>query len=151
MTIVRASRPDLREIIALQYLAYQSEAELHDNYAIPPLTQTYDEVVREWENGLFLKAVDDNGEIIGSIRGYVENNTAYLNKVIVHPKKQGQGIGTQLLLTMERTLPAERYELFTSSKSVRNIRLYARLGYVRFAERPAAEGLTFVYLEKYAK
>ena len=40
-----------------------------------------------------------------------------------------KGIGTQLLSAIKRERPSERYELFTSNKSVRNIRLYERRGY----------------------
>ena len=36
---------------------------------------------------------------------------------MVHPEKQGQGIGTQLLVAIENEYPQQRYELFTSSKS----------------------------------
>ena len=38
--ITKALYSDLEEILALQKLAYQSEAELYDDYTIPPLTQS---------------------------------------------------------------------------------------------------------------
>ena len=130
MTITRADPSDLQAILELQYLAYQSEAKLLNNYEIPPLKQTYDETLREYNKGVFLKAVDENGVIIGSVRAWSEHDTAFISKVIVNPQKQGQGIGTKLLLAIEAECPASRYELFTSDKSVRNVELYERLGYV---------------------
>jgi len=49
---------------------------------------------------------------------------------------------------VEQTCPAPRYELFTSSRSEKNIRLYERAGYVRYVEKEMDANLTFVYLEK---
>lgn len=150
MIITKAERSDLESILKLQYLAYQSEAILLDDFSIPPLKQTIDEIKQEYDRSIFLKATDDNNDIIGSVRAYVENNTAFIGKIIVLPAKQGQGVGTKLLFDIERRCPAERYELFTSDKSVRNIRLYEYLGYVRFLEQKITDRLTFIYLEKYA-
>jgi len=58
-------------------------------------------------------------------------------------------IGTKLILAIERESQVERYELFTSDKSIRNLRLYERLGYTKFREQIVAEGLIFIYMEKY--
>jgi ribosomal protein S18 acetylase RimI-like enzyme len=140
----------MQAILDLQYLAYQSEAELLNDFTIPPLKQTYNEIVQDYEQGLiFLKATDDNGDIIGSVRAKVADKTAFIGRVIVRPDMQGQGIGTKLLLTIEKESGVARYELFTSNRSVNNLRLYERLGYVRFKERKMTDNLTFVYLEKY--
>ena len=74
--IQKAQKEDLKEIIELQYLAYQSEAKLFGNMDIPPLMQTIEEVCEEFEKGTFLKMVDDSGDIIGSVRAYEENGTS---------------------------------------------------------------------------
>ena len=145
--ISQATYDDLPEILALQYLAYQSEAALLQNFSIPPLTQSLESVQEEFSRGTILKATE--GEtILGSVRAYEQDGTVFIGKLIVHPSQQGKGIGSSLLLAVEEVCPCARYELFTSSKSERNLRLYERLGYHRFAERQAAPGLTFVYLEK---
>ena len=148
MMITKAERIDLEKILNLQYLAYQSEAMLLGDFSIPPQKQTIEEVKKEFEKGIFLKAVDEKGDIIGSVRAHTDNGTAYIGKLIVHPERQGRGIGTKLMSAIERECAAARYELFTSDKSVRNISLYERLGYARFKTEKVAEGLTFVYLEK---
>mgnify|MGYP002520345010 FL=1 len=44
ITIKKAEKKDLKEILALQYLAYQSEAKLFGSMDIPPLKQTIEEV-----------------------------------------------------------------------------------------------------------
>ena len=115
---------------------------------IPPLKQTLEEVYEEFAKGIILKMTDDDGDIIGSVRAYEENGIVYIGKLMVHPKMQKQGVGTQLLLAMENEFPNFRYELFTSTKSISNIRLYERLGYKIFKEESVSEELQFVYLEK---
>lgn len=147
--IMQALNNDLKEILELQYLAYQSEAELLNNYDIPPLKQTLTDVEKELNNGIiFLKAIDDDNKIIGSVRGKLENGTLHIGKLIVRPDMQGQSIGTNLLAEIERICPHERCELFTSSKSQRNIALYQRAGYKVFKEQDISDGLKFIYLEK---
>ena len=146
--IKKAQKEDLEEILKLQYLAYQSEAKLFGNMDIPPLMQTLEEVYDEFQKGAILKAVDDGGIIIGSVRAYQDGGTVYIGKLMVHPSKQGQGIGTKLLLEMEKQCPNQRYELFTSSRSERNIELYKKLGYKIFDEEQVTEELRFVYMEK---
>jgi hypothetical protein len=48
--IERASVEDAQEILALQRLAYQSEAEIYDDYSIPPLTQTLEAIRADFED-----------------------------------------------------------------------------------------------------
>lgn len=109
----------------------------------------YAEVESEYQKGVVLKAVDENSTIIGSVRAYYDNNTVYIGKLMVHPEKQGQGIGTQLLVAIENEYPQQRYELFTSSKSKKNIELYEKFGYEIFSEKQITDELKFVYLEKF--
>lgn len=146
--IKKAQKEDLEEILKLQYLAYQSEAKLFGNMDIPPLKQTIEEVYDEFQKGAILKAVGDGGVIIGSVRAFCDSGTVYIGKLMVHPSKQGQGIGTQLLLEMEKQYPNQRYELFTSTRSEKNIALYQKLGYKIFDEEQVTEELRFVYMEK---
>ena len=53
-----------------------------------------------------------------------------------------------LLSEMENRFPDKRYELFTSTRSVDNIRLYESLGYKIFDRKKIDEELVFVYMEK---
>lgn len=148
MNITKAEKEDLRDILELQYLAYQSEAAIYNDYNIPPLKQTLNEVEREFEKGVILKAADESGSIIGSVRAFCENGSVYIGKLIVHPKHRRQGIGTALLSEIEAVFPGQRYELFTGSKSAENIALYERLGYKIFMTKKIDGNLEFVYLEK---
>ena len=148
--IHQATGGDLQAILNLQYLAYQSEARLLDNGAIPPLRETLPEVEEQFRTGLFLKAID-GATLIGSVRGHALGGTFFIGKLMVHPDHQGKGLGKRLLAEIERramALPIKRYELFTSDKSAHNLRLYEKMGYVRFKEQTVAPGLHLVYLEK---
>ena len=146
--VVRAEKEDLKEILDLQYLAYQSEAALFGNKDIPPLKETLPELEEEFKNGIVLKMVSEDGKIIGSVRSYAKDKTAYIGKLMVHPDFRGKGYGSKLLREIERYYVDTRYELFTSTRSVDNIRLYEKLGYKIFDEKKITDELVFVYMEK---
>ena len=148
MTITTASPDDAPAILALQRLAYRSEAERYDDDTLPPLTETVDQIRAEFGHRLVLKAVDD-GLIVGSVRAHEEGDTCHIGRLIVHPDHQGRGLGAALLSEVEVRFPeARRFELFTGTLSVRNIGLYERLGYVPFREEVVSPKVTLVYLEK---
>ena len=146
--ITKAGKEDLKEILELQYLAYQSEAALFGNKDIPPLTQTLDEVIDEYNEGLILKMTDESGVIIGSVRAKEKDGTVYIGKLMVRPDHQKKGYGRRLLLEAERYFPGKRYELFTSTRSKDNIRLYESAGYKEFMQKAVDDELVFVYMEK---
>lgn len=148
--IQKAEYDDLQEILDLQYLAYQSEAELFGTRDIPPLKQTLEEVVSEFREGIILK-ISDNGRIIGSVRAVLRGETVFIGKLMVHPNYRRMGLGTSLLSEVEKVFPNRRYELFTSTRSKNNIGMYQRLGYLPFKEKKINDELTFVFLEKIQK
>ena len=147
VTISKALKTDLKEILELQYLAYQSEAALFGNKDIPPLKETIEEVEAEYAKGLVLKMTDKD-VIIGSVRAYEDGGTVYIGKLMVHPDCRRKGYGKMLLSEIEKYFPGRRYELFTSTRSVDNIRLYESVGYKEFDRKKIDEELEFVYMEK---
>lgn len=146
--IEKAQIDDLQEILTLQYLSYQSEAALFGTNDIPPLRQTLNEVIDEYKVGVILKMVDEDDVIIGSVRAKEGNETVSIGKLMVHPDYRGKGYGTKLLSEIEPYFPDRRYELFTSTRSVNNIRLYQKFGYRIICEKAVNHELTFVYMEK---
>lgn len=142
-----AERADLEEILQLQYLAYQSEAALFKSRDIPPLKETLDEVIEEFEAGTVLKLVED-GKIIGSVRASEKDGTVYIGKLMVHPTRQRRGYGRHLLEEIEKCYPGKRYELFTSTRSIDNISLYQKCGYKIYDNKVINDELEFVYLKK---
>ncbi len=145
--IEKATLKDLKEILDLQHFAYITEANRFNNMSIEPLTETLDELIKEYEKGIVLKMVIDN-KIIGSVRGYVDNNTLHINKLMVHQSFRGNGYGKELIRKIEELYPNKRYELFTSTRSIENINLYQKLGYKIFKHKKVDKELEFVYLEK---
>ena len=146
--LIQAKLQDLEEILALQKIAYRSEAEIHDDFSIPPLHQTLSEIREEFQHQLFLKVVDQ-GKIIGSVRAYEKNETSFIGKLIVDPLFQNQGIGTKLLSEIERRFEyVKRFELFTGYKSKKNLYLYNKFGYKEFRRDKISDTLTLVFLEK---
>lgn len=149
--ILEATAADATEILALQKLAYLSEAELYGDFNIPPLTQTLDEIRAEFAKRIFLKAVED-GSIIGSVQGFRIAGTCFVGRLMVHPERQGKGIGTRLMAAIEAAFPdAERFELFTGHRSFANIRLYERVGYRIFRTEKVSPALSLVFMEKCAR
>ena len=139
---------DAKEILALQKLAYQSEAQIYQDYAIPPLTQTLEEIEADLKRQLFLKA-SVSGQIVGSVRAYAQQGTCFIGRLIVHPDYQNRGIGSKLMREIEKRFPqVKRYELFTGQRSERNLHLYQKLGYKIVRDERVSEKLTLVLLEK---
>lgn len=68
--ISTATAQDAEQILKLQYLCFQSEAELYGNYRIDPLVQTLDSLHTEIATNLvFVARLGD--EVVGSVRGAV--------------------------------------------------------------------------------
>jgi hypothetical protein len=65
--IKRASLEDAEIILHLRMHAYLSEAEIYNDYSIPPLIQTLKEIKQEFSQQVFLIALEE-GEIVGSVR-----------------------------------------------------------------------------------
>jgi ribosomal protein S18 acetylase RimI-like enzyme len=169
---LRADKSDAPEILALQKIAYQSETELYGDNSLPALHQTLEDLEHDFERMpqrevtvlgargaqdsnatdadriIFLKAVV-NGKIIGSVRGYAMDGTAYLSRLNVHPYFRKRGIGRRLLAEIERSFPrVSRFETKTGHQSKRNLYQLAKGGYKTFKTEPFTPTITWVYLQK---
>ena len=156
VTISAAGAQDAEHILKLQYLCYQSEAELYGDYGIEPLTQTLDGLRAELERGHGLVARLGD-EVVASVRGEADaTGTVRIAKLIVHPRMQRHGLGGRLLDAIEQhfaTDPgptAKRFQLFTGHRSEGNLRLYRSRGYEQVSTREVGPRLTLVTLEKAA-
>lgn len=148
IVISQSGRSDAKAILELQKMAYQSEARLYNDFSIPPLTQTLDDIEEQFQTHIFLKALNHSA-IIGSVRAYEMNGTCYIGRLIVHPDHQNKGTGKRLMSEIEKRFKkTERFELFTGSKSEKNIRFYQRFGYHIFKYEKLNDVIEFVYLEK---
>ncbi|MGX2998237.1 GNAT family N-acetyltransferase [Streptomyces sp. JNUCC 64] len=153
VTISVAAERDAEQILKLQYLCYQSEAELYGDYSIEPLTQTLASVQTELATGLVLVARLGD-EVVASVRGALDaEGVARIGKLIVHPRMRSHGLGGRLLAAIEERLgaagTATRFELFTGNRSDRNLRLYRKHGYAPVGTRRIDERVTVVTLTKH--
>src|SRR5208283_5305475 len=111
--IARAGLNDAEAILRLQKLAYHSEAMIYDDFSIPPLTQTLENLQSEFGTKIILTATA-NGRIVGSVRAHQVKRTCYVERLIVHPDFQNRGVGTRLMKQIEQDfVSANRFELFT--------------------------------------
>jgi GNAT superfamily N-acetyltransferase len=148
MIIGRAVTADAPEILALQKIVYQNEAEMYDDWSLAPLKQTLEEMRKDFETHIFIKAVV-GGKIIGSVRGTMDAGTARLSRLIVHPYFWKQGIGTRLVQEAEDNFPrAARFETFTGQKSRHTMEPYQRLGYVPVRQEKVSEQRDRVYFAR---
>ncbi|PRX57217.1 GNAT family N-acetyltransferase [Flagellimonas meridianipacifica] len=148
MEIKVAKIEDLGQILDLQKACYLEEAELYDDFEIPPLTQTLHSIKTDFEKEKFLK-IESDGKIIGSVRGFLEKETCKIGRLIVDENFRNKGLGRLLMKEIESKFDsAERFELFTGHKSGRNLSLYNKLGYSEFQKKRINEKLELIFLEK---
>ncbi|MCX4510185.1 GNAT family N-acetyltransferase [Streptomyces sp. NBC_01619] len=152
VTISAAAAQDAEQILKLQFLCYQSEAELYGDYSMEPLTQTLDDLRAELGRGHALVARLGD-EVVASVRGEVDaDGTATIAKLIVHPRMRRHGLGGRLLDAIEAHFAGEpaarRFQLLTGHRSERNLRLYRSHGYTPVASRELGPKLTVITMEK---
>ncbi len=146
--VEKAMLSDAEEILALQKLAFQSEAFLYADYSLLPLIQTLEDIRQEFAGRLLLKALTD-GTIVGSVRAFVKRDTCFVSRLVVHPSFQKRGIGSTLITRIEGCFKkAKRFEIFTGYKSERNILLYKKFGYTTFKTQKVTDTLSLVLMEK---
>ena len=147
MNILQSILKDASEILELQKLAYQSEAVLYNDFNLPPLKQTLEELQKDFLNHTFL-GIKLEQQIVANVRVRMGNKTCFVGRLIVHPKHQGRGLGSSLMLELEERFGfISRFELFTGHLSLANIRLYEKLGYHEFKRETISAKLQFVYPE----
>ena len=141
---------DAEALLNLQRLAFRTEAELYDDWQIAPLTESLDTLLAELKKNVVIKAIHrDSERLVGSVRARLEGEVCYIGRLSVHPDFRNYGIGTVLMNEIEGRFPvAKRFELFTGYRSFGNLRLYARLGYIRHEEHQVSEKLRLVLLKK---
>jgi ribosomal protein S18 acetylase RimI-like enzyme len=148
IAICDASEADAATIRKIQRLAFHGQGILYNDFTLPPLVQSLEELIRDFKAYAFLKAIYQ-GEIVGSVRGRVEGDTCFISRLVVHPDHQNRGIGKRLMHAIENKFSnASRYELFTGHKSEKNLALYGKLGYCEFERKRQGETVMLVYMEK---
>jgi ribosomal protein S18 acetylase RimI-like enzyme len=128
--ILKTTTSDLPDILELQKIAFYPITLLLGNTQIQPMTQTHDDLIQEFNDGIILKYVQEH-QIVGSVRAYVDkDNVCHVGKLIVHPDYQNKGIGKALMVEIEKKFTTcSRYLLFTGEITPNTLHLYTKLGY----------------------
>lgn len=150
--IQRVKEQDLESILNLQKKAFTEVAELMNKYDLPPLLQSIEELRNEYQNSIVLKYLSEDKKIIGSVRGFVDNDKiCHIGKLIVDPNFQNQGIGKALMYEVEKYFPScEKYVLFTGDETPNTVHLYKKLGYYITGKQNMG-GVNMFLMEKYKK
>lgn len=140
-SVIALGPDDAGEVLTLQRAAYLTEAAAHNDFGLPPLTQTLAELEEELADPTVTAlGIRDGGRLVGAVRLRRSGSVVELGRLIVAPDQQGQGIGTRLLLHAETVCPeAQEIRLFTGEHSTANLRLYTRHGYHETSRTPAGE------------
>ena len=147
-TIQQAEFEDLKEILNLQKVCYREEAELYNDFTIPPLIQSIKSIEKDFEDQVFLKCVI-SGELAGSVRAEILDGSCKIGRLIVAEKYRRRGIGRKLMDAIENLDKfIKRFELFTGHLSSRNLALYEKLGYMQFKIKEINPKLRLVFMEK---
>lgn len=128
--ICTATHADAGEMLTVLRAAFVTEAQLHDDVHMAPLTETLDEVREVIASGTVLVAVQGT-RLVGTARAALHGAVWHIGRVVVAPDLQGRGIGSALIHAIEAAAPdgVERFEIATGPKSTRNVTLYERHQY----------------------
>lgn len=139
--IVRAVRADAGELFTLHRACWLQEAVANRTFDIPPLHETLAEVVA-WATGCDTYVLRRAGRLVGYASGRLDGEEYWVDRLMVAPDLQGQGLGRRLLEHLEQRAPAEAtsYVLLTPGRSLRNQRMYRKAGYRARSDRQAPAG-----------
>ena len=144
-----ATEADLEKILLLQKRAFSGQAVIYQDPNLPSLTQTLDDLRKEFNEKAFYKVVR-NGTIIASIRCGIRDRALSIEKLFVDPDHQDRGIGTEIMGALESRYAGsvDRYVLSTGHKSARNLHLYGKLGYKETGRKRLNENCDLIVMEK---
>lgn len=92
----------------------------------------------EWKDEKFYFMAEDNGKVVGTIKGKHESGVVYIETIIVDEKERGRGIGKMLIDKAEefgKKYGAHRTWLITGKDWKENA-FYQKLGFKLIASLP---------------
>jgi len=116
----------LQECMELAYSSYQSRM---NGKRLPPMDVNYADEIKEFPCWV----VESEKKIVGGLIMVFDKDYASVANIAVHPKSQGQGIGSGLLKFAEAVAKDKNYKELTLATHVllsENISLYLHMGWV---------------------
>jgi len=126
--IKKAVFADVHDIKKIMHAAYSTYEQVLDGIMLPPMIADYEEEIRNYPTWV----LDLNGQLIGALTMYFDENDAHLSNVAVDPRYKGQGYGKVLINFAENIAREKGYlhlSLVTHVKLSKNIDFYNKLGY----------------------
>ncbi|QDQ25050.1 GNAT family N-acetyltransferase [Chitinimonas arctica] len=133
------------ELLQVQRVAYQQEAELIGYPALPPLRETLPELLDCGETVLGWRV---DGELRGAVGYLAQAGQADICRLVVAPAWQRQGIARQLLQAL---IDNDEYAAITVTTAAANLpalALYREMGFLPSTPFTTPDGLALVRLQR---
>lgn len=139
---------NVRQIWALQHIAYRIEAELIGAKDLPPLMDTVESLRRC--NETFYADFDEDGEIRGAVAVETEKpGTLTISRMMVHPASHKQGIASRLLeYVFSQYAEVSLYIVSTGILNEPAVSLYRKYGFEPVETFEVAPGVELMTLHR---
>lgn len=154
--ISTATKADIPALLSLLNKAYRGESAkegwTHESHLISGEQRTTENTLQELMDkpgSVFLKYMDNNGQLTGCVNLQQDNKGIYLGMLSVMPRQQGGGIGKKLLKAAEdhaREKGCNKIHMTVISIRHNLIDWYKRHGYIDTGEK-----IAFAELEESGK
>ncbi|MFG6119401.1 GNAT family N-acetyltransferase [Thalassobacillus sp. B23F22_16] len=131
------------EIEALQQLSYHQEARYVHNRKLPPLIETYKDIIRAEETFL---GIYKERKLVGLVAYTLEAGDFWITRLAVHPRWMRQGLGKELLSRVLFLNPANKCWVTTGAKNEPAMQFYQKNGFQQIQEIKTEEGITLALL-----
>ena len=148
MKIEIANIEDVPELLELHDKAFFAIAAEVDWLDAPGLKESLEQVREDFPKYMTLKMLSDDGKIVGSVRGRVEDGSLYIGRLMVLPEFQKNGYGRILLRKIQSVLPHSRAWLDTSGDVPETVSFYEREGFRTFESKRFENGVSWIFMEK---
>ena len=142
ITLVKATKSDMKEIWEMQVEAFKSLLEKYQDYDMSPATESYENVLNKykqpWTSYFFIIR---NNEKVGSRKR--------IAPIWIMPAFRNQGLAQLAMREVEKLYDSHHWQLDTILQEQGNIYLYEKLGYKRTGEiENIKDGMDIVYFHK---
>ena len=148
MKIEIATIDDVPELMTLHDKAFFAIAAEVNWLDAPGLKESLEQAREDFPKYTTLKMLSDEGKIVGSVRGRVEDGALYIGRLMVLPECQGKGFGKILFREIQKVMPHNRVWLFTCGEVQRTVSFYEREGFRTFHTEHFENNHTWISMEK---
>lgn len=149
LTVRPATVEDAAAMRDLQQIAFAEEGRRSGTRNIPPLQEDVNSIVQHVREQVALVAMKEEA-LVGSVRGVKGDHGYVIRALIVHPSRQGEGIGSTLLRALETALAKPtRVDLTTNTLMQGNVPFYEKHGYTAESRTEPIPGVVLAHMSKY--